>query len=258
MNRNFTRRKLITAGLATAAGATGLAAAAQYGRRYVLLPPDYRGVLGAGETLTYSAQRLLTSNQSLAREFPHSMISKVAIINGRAPKGDPQYQRWLSNGFDGWRLSIEGEVARPASFTLRDLRQMPQESHTILHACEQGWSFIAEWSGVRLSHLLELVQTRANARFLVMFPVPNPQEHTGIVRLFWDSIDMADALHPQTLIAYGMNGGDLPPDHGAPVRLRMSRQLGYKNVKFLQRIVVTDNIDQFGVRGGPGTWYGGI
>ena len=78
------------------------------------------------------------------------------------------------------------------------------------------------------------------------------------MRLFWDSIDMADALHPQTLIAYGMNGGDLPPDHGAPVRLRMSRQLGYKNVKFVSRIIVTDNIEQFGVRGGPGTWYGGI
>src|SRR2546423_9236067 len=203
MTTNFTRRKLITAGLATAAGATGLAAAAQYGRRYVLLPPDYRSVLGAGETLTYSAQRLLTSNRSLAREFPPSMISKVAIVNGRAPK-DEQYQRWLNNGFDGWQLSIEGEVARPASFTLRELRQMPQESHTILHACEQGWSFIAKWTGVRLSHLLDLLQTRPNARYCVMFPVPHPQEHTAIVPLFWDSIDMAEALHTQTLIAYGM------------------------------------------------------
>jgi DMSO/TMAO reductase YedYZ molybdopterin-dependent catalytic subunit len=185
------------------------------------------------------------------------MISKVAIVNGRAPK-DEQYQRWLTNSFDGWQLKIEGQVARPASFTLRDLRQMPQESHTILHACEQGWSFIAKWTGVRLSHLLDLAQTRPNARYCVLVPVPNPQERTGIVRLFWDSIDMADATHPQTLIAYGMNDGDLPPDHGAPVRLRMSRQLGYKNVKFLSRIIVTDNIAQFGVRGGPGTWYGGI
>ena len=257
MSIDFTRRKLITASLATAAGATGLGAAAHYGSRLLWLPPDYASVQGAGETLTYSVQRLLTSNRSLAREFPPSMISKIAIINGRAPKDDT-YQRWLTNGFDGWQLRIEGQVERPASFTLRELRQMPAESHTILHACEQGWSFIAQWTGVRLSHLLELVQTRPNARHLVMIPVPNPQERTGIVRLFWDSIDMADALHPQTLIAYGMNGGDLPPDHGAPVRLRMSRQLGYKNVKFLSRIIVTDNIDQFGVRGGPGTWYGGI
>ncbi len=203
-------------------------------------------------------QRLLTSSHSLAREFPRSQISKVAIVNGRAPMADPTYRQWLSNGFESWRLRIEGLVDRPASFTLAELKQMPPDSHTILHACEQGWSFIAEWTGVRLSRLLDLVKTRSDARYLVMFPTPNPQERTGIVRLFWDSIDMADAMHPQTLIAYGMNGGDLPPDHGAPVRLRMSRQLGYKNVKFVNRIVVTDNIDKFGVRGGPGTWYGGI
>jgi DMSO/TMAO reductase YedYZ molybdopterin-dependent catalytic subunit len=254
MSIDLTRRKIITAGVVTAAGAAGLGVAAQ---RYLRLPPDYASLQGAGETLTYSVQRLLTSSRSLAREFPPDMISKVAIVNGRAPK-DEQYQRWLTNSFDGWQLKIEGQVARPASFTLRDLRQMPQESHTILHACEQGWSFIAKWTGVRLSHLLDLAQTRPNARYCVLVPVPNPQERTGIVRLFWDSIDMADATHPQTLIAYGMNDGDLPPDHGAPVRLRMSRQLGYKNVKFLSRIIVTDNIAQFGVRGGPGTWYGGI
>src|SRR5207245_99024 len=116
----------------------------------------------------------------------------------------------------------------------------------------------AEWTGVRLSHLLSLVRPNGSAKYLVMFPIPNPQEHTGTVRLFWDSIDMADALHPQTLIAWGMNGGDLPPDHGAPVRLRMSRQLGYKNVKFVQRIVVAENLDKYGTRGGAGTWYGGI
>jgi DMSO/TMAO reductase YedYZ molybdopterin-dependent catalytic subunit len=253
MSTDLTRRNLITAGVAAAAGGSAL----YYGGRHLLLPPDYRSVLGAGETLSYSAQRLLTSNQSLAREFPRNQISKVAVVNGRAPT-DEVYRSWLTSGFNGWRLGIEGAVARTSSFTLNDLKQMPAESHTILHACEQGWSFIAEWRGVRLSHLLELVQTRPGARYLVMFPIPNPQEHTGIVRLFWDSIDMADALHPQTLIAYGMNGGDLPPDHGAPVRLRMSRQLGYKNVKFLSRIVVTDNIEQFGTRGGPGTWYGGI
>ena len=254
MSIEFTRRKLITAGIGTVAG---VGAAGYLGIRNLRLPPDFRSIQGVGETLTYSAQRLLTSNRLLAREFPPGMISKIAIVNGRQPK-DETYRRWLNNGFEGWQLRIEGQVARPASFTMRELRQMPADSHTILHACEQGWSFIAKWTGVRLSHLLDLVQTRPNARYLVMVPIPNPQEHTGIVRQFWDSIDMADALHPQTLIAYGMNDADLPPDHGAPARLRMSRQLGYKNVKFLSRIIVTDNIEKFGVRGGPGTWYGGI
>jgi DMSO/TMAO reductase YedYZ molybdopterin-dependent catalytic subunit len=247
MSSILTRRNLVTAGLATAAGL----GAARLGR----LTPDYSSILGLGESLTYSAQRLLVSGQPPAREFSRSQISKVHPTNGPAPK-DETYREWLANGFNGWRLTVEGLVARPTSFSLDDLKRMPAESHIILHACEQGWSFIAEWTGVRLSSLLALVGTRSEARYALFIPIPNPQEHTGIVRLFWDSIDMSDALHPQTLIAYGMNGGDLPADHGAPVRLRTSRQLGYKNVKYLSRIIVTDSMDK--VRGGPGTWYGGI
>ncbi len=113
---------------------------------------------------------------------------------------------------------------------------------------------------MKLSTVLEMVGASPSARFVMFVPIPNPQEHTGIVRLFWDSIDMAEALHPQTQLAYGMNGGDLPPDHGAPVRLRLTRQLGYKNIKYLSRIVVTDSMDRFGTRAGARfpTWYAGI
>jgi DMSO/TMAO reductase YedYZ molybdopterin-dependent catalytic subunit len=104
--------------------------------------------------------------------------------------------------------------------------------------------------------VLDLVKTRPEARYVVFMPFPNPRQTTGEVRVQWDSIDMADALHPQTLLAYGMNGEVLPADFGAPLRLRMSRQLGYKNTKYLSRIILTDDMGLY--RKGDGTWYGGI
>jgi DMSO/TMAO reductase YedYZ molybdopterin-dependent catalytic subunit len=251
MSQLITRRGLVAAGLTGAAALAGGGAAVRYG----LIPPDYGTRYGAGETLTYAAQRLLTSGHSMAREFAREQISAVAPINGPAPIS-ADYRRLLAGGFRDWRLQVEGLVAKPASFSLDALKAMPAESRVLLHACEQGWSYIAEWTGVRLSHVLDIVQPRAEARWIAFLPFPNPQQTTGIVRVEWETIDMADALHPQTMLAYGMNGEALLTDHGAPVRLRMGRQLGYKNTKFLSRIVVTDKMDFY--RKGRGTWYGGI
>jgi DMSO/TMAO reductase YedYZ molybdopterin-dependent catalytic subunit len=251
----LTRRTLVTAGLKTAAGASGLGAAVFFAGRNRLIPPDYAGILGVGETLTYASQRLLTSGQPLAREFKRSEISKVAPVNGPAPT-DETYQALLADGFKDWRLQVEGLIARPTAFSLEELKRLPAESHIILHACEEGWSYIAEWTGVRLSHVLDLVGTRPEARYVAFIPFANTNQNTGVVRALWDSIDMADALHPQTLLAYGMNGAALPADHGAPVRLRLGRQLGYKNTKYLSQIIVTDRMDFY--RKGRGPWYGGI
>lgn len=251
MSLHLSRRTLITAGVTTAVGATGLGAAIRYG----LIPPDYGTRFGIGESLTYASQRLLTSGYSMAREFDRKQISPIPTVNGPAPT-DAAYRQLFTDGFKDWRLQVEGLVARPTAFSLEALMRLPAQSHTLLHACEQGWSYIAEWTGVRLSHVLDIVQPRPQARWLVFMPFPNPQQTTGIVRVQWDSIDMADALHPQTLLAYGMNGGTLPADHGAPLRLRMGRELGYKNTKFLSRIIVTDRMDLY--RKGAGTWYGGI
>jgi DMSO/TMAO reductase YedYZ molybdopterin-dependent catalytic subunit len=253
VSRLLTRRALVTAGM-TAAGASGVAAAGYFADRYGLIPPDHDGVLGIGETLTYASQRLLTSRYSLMREFKHSDISKSAPVNGPAPK-DEAYQGLLADGFKRWGLKVEGLVARPASFSLAELKGLPAESHILLHACEEGWSFIAEWIGVRLSHVLDAVETRPEARYVAFIPFANPSQ-SGVVRTLWDTIDMADALHPQTLLAYGMNGEPLPADHGAPVRLRLGRHLGYKNTKYLSQIIVTDRRDYY--RKGRGTWYGGI
>jgi hypothetical protein len=191
MSRLITRRTLVTAGLTAAAGASGLGAAIHYG----LIPPDYGGITGIGETLTYSAQRLLTSGYSLAREFKRSDISKIPIVNGPAPV-DETFRALAADGFKDWRLKIEGLIANPTSFSLEELRRLPAESHIVLHACEQGWSYIAEWTGVRLSAVLDLVKTRPGARYAVFMPFPNPRQTTGEERVQWDSIDMARCPSP--------------------------------------------------------------
>ncbi len=253
MSNMFSRRKLITTGLAAAAGASGLAVAARLGDRYRLIPPDYGGIFGVGETLTYASQRLLMSHHSLAREFSRSEISKVAPVNGLPPANDA-YQRLLRGKFKEWRLVVDGLVARPSSFSLAELKRFPSRSQITHQACEEGWSFIAEWTGVPLSYVLNLVGVRPQAKYVVFFAFKD----------FWDSLDMPDAWHPQTLLAYGMNGQELSTGHGAPVRLRVARQLGYKSVKYLSGITVTDTVKNIGKGLGSiqpecgYSWYAGI
>lgn len=253
MSHIFSRRKLIRTGLAAAAGASTLGVAAVLAERYGLVPPDHGGVYGVGETLTYAAQRLLMSHHSLAREFNRSQISKAFPINGGPPENE-NYQRQLAGGFHDWRLIVDGLVARPSSLSLADLKSYPSRSQITHHACEEGWSFIAEWTGVPLSYVLNLVGVRPEAKYIVFFPFDDS----------WDSLDMPDAWHPQTLLAYGMNGQELPTAHGAPVRLRVARQLGYKSIKYLSRITVTETVKNIGEGLGSMSpeigysWYAGI
>lgn len=253
MSKIVTRRRLVTTGLAAVAGAAGLRAAAVLAGRYSLVPPDHGGIYGAGETLTYAAQRLLMAHHSMAREFPRSRISKVIPVNGEPPRTE-SYQRLRAGGFRDWRLMVDGLVARPASFSLGDLHGYPARTQITHQACEEGWSFIAEWTGVPVSYLLSLVGASPRARYVVFFAFDAS----------WDSLDMPDAWHPQTLLAYAMNGAELPAPHGAPVRLRVARQLGYKSVKYLSRMTVTDSLKNIGDGRGsisPGlgySWYAGI
>ena len=145
----------------------------------------------------------------------------MAPINGPAPS-TLDYRQLLARRFSDWRLEVDGLVARPSSFSLADLHGFPVSRQITHQACEEGWSFIAEWIGVPLSHVLNLVGVSPRARYVVFFAFDD----------LWESIDMGDAWHPQTLLAYGMNGGALPAPHGAPVRLRVPRQLGYKSLKY--------------------------
>jgi DMSO/TMAO reductase YedYZ molybdopterin-dependent catalytic subunit len=253
MHRLITRRKLITTGLTAAAGASGWIAASRLANRYGLIPPDNNGIFGIGETLTYAAQRILMSRHSLAREFNRSEISKIAPVNGDVPENDT-YQRLRRRAFKDWRLTVDGLVARPASFSLAELKQFPARTQITHQACEEGWSFIAEWTGVPLSYVLSLAGVSTRARYVVFFPFDES----------WDSLDMADAWHAQTLLAYAMNGQELPAPHGAPIRLRVARQLGYKSVKYLSRITVTDTLKNIGAGLGSYSpeigysWYAGI
>lgn len=243
---NLSRRKLLTTGLTATAGVSGLALAARLADRYGLIPPDHGGLYGPGASLTYASQRLLTRH-SLAREFSRSQISKPPFANETAPP-TAEFKSLQAGGFAGWRLVVDGLVARPAAFSLDQLRSYPVRSQITHLACEEGWSFIAEWAGVPLSHVLNLAGILPQARYVV---------YSSIQKYWSDSVDMADALHPQTLLTYAMNGADLPVAHGGPLRLRVPRQLGYKSVKFITRLTVTDSLKGFAA-GGEYSWYAGM
>jgi DMSO/TMAO reductase YedYZ molybdopterin-dependent catalytic subunit/thiosulfate reductase cytochrome b subunit len=253
LSTGLSRRALIKTGLGALAGVGAFGATVRLADRCGLIPANHRGIYGLSETLTYAGQRLLTKLPSMAREFDRSQISRVIPVNGKAPKTEP-YQGLLGGGFADWRLRIEGMVARSSSLSLAELKGFPSRSHITHQACEEGWSFIAEWTGVPLALVLEHVGIHPEARYVFFFTFDD----------WWDSIDMDDALHPQTLLAYGMNGPELPLDHGAPLRLKLARQLGYKSLKYLSRILVTDSAT--GVRDGLGSgspaagysWYAGI
>ena len=257
--KQLSRRKLITTGLAAVAGVSGLAAADRIARRYGLIPPDSGGIFGPGETLTYAAQRLLTRH-SMAREFPRSMISKRPFGNEIAPPSDA-FRKLQAGGFADWRLSVDGMVDHPLSLSLADLRSLPTRSQITEVVCEEGWSYIAEWIGTPLVNVLNEAGVLPQARYIVYFSMEPPAWDSA--HPLGDSIDMADALHPQTFLTWGMNDGDLPVPFGGPLRLRVPRQLGYKSVKFLARMTATDSLKGFskGLGSGEGTgyaWYAGI
>jgi DMSO/TMAO reductase YedYZ molybdopterin-dependent catalytic subunit len=249
-----TSRRTFLTGLASAGGLLAAGCSEP-------LPPSYGNVLRMGDVLTYKAQRLLLPTHTLAKEFTHRDISSIPAIGTTNPadarqgafnaERGPIYDRLMSGGFADWRLPIEGRVARPGSYSLADLKRFPSRTQITKHTCEEGWSAIAEWTGVPLRRVLEAAGILSSARFVKFYAY----DETA------DSIDMLDALHPQTILAYGMNGRDLPIPHGAPLRVRVETQLGYKSVKFLQRIVVADEFDDFGKIGliqNGWSWYAGI
>lgn len=254
MSRNITRRRFIKAVAGVTTAAVGVGGAAMLVRHFDLVPPDHDGILGIGNSLTYAGQRLLLHRQPLAREFSRDMISKkFPAINTILPE-DEEYRRDMENGFRQYKLAIDGMVSKPMEFSLDDLRRFPSRTQVTEHICEQGWSAIAEWTGVPLASVLEAAGIQPNARFAFF----------NCVDGWWDSLDMADILHPQTLLTYGMNGQALPVPHGAPVRLRVERQIGYKNLKYVSTITITDTPAEWGDgKGSQGaehgySWYAGI
>lgn len=236
----ITRRKAIITGL-TSIGGLLLAGCSKP------LPPTYGNILRMGDNLTYVAHRALLPGQSLAKEYNYSDISSFPATGTTNPaSSNEDYARLQKNAFADWTLSIEGSVSRPGSYSLADLQKFPSHTHITRHTCEEGWTAIAQWTGVPVSAILQSVGILPSARFI------NFYAYDGYI----DSIDLLDAFHPQTILAYGMNGRNLPVPHGAPVRLRVENQIGYKSMKYLQRIVVTDEFVDTGDSGWA--WYTGI
>jgi DMSO/TMAO reductase YedYZ molybdopterin-dependent catalytic subunit len=190
----------------------------------------------------------------LAREFSRNQISKRPLPNEVGPFSD-EFKRHQAEGFANWRLVVDGLVEKPTTFSIPHLKSYPSRTQITELVCEEGWSYIAEWNGVPLSYILELIGAHPQAKYVVYYSI-EPD--------WWESLDIADAMHPQTFITYGMNGDDLPVGNGGPLRVRLPRQLGYKSVKFITRLTVTDDLKKFGKGLGSASpeggyaWYAGI
>jgi len=224
--------------------------------------PWVRRVLAWEETLTRVAQRALLSPKALAREYSEADLSKDFKANGSINPQDPDYRALAANDFADWRLAVGGLVGAPLSLSLADLRAMPSRTQITRHDCVEGWSCIGKWKGVPLSAVLERAKMKPDARYIVFYCADTLGRSTG--DKYYESIGLEDAFHPQTILAYEMNDQVLTIPHGAPLRVRIERQLGYKMAKYIMRIEAVDSLD--GIHGGRGgfwedrgyAWYAGI
>ncbi|KQP04422.1 molybdopterin-binding protein [Pseudorhodoferax sp. Leaf265] len=255
---HFSRRRLLM-GLASAAGALALA-----GCDGLAQNAQVDGVLRQTEKLTLRGQRLLLGRHALAQEFSEADLSPVFRANGTQMPESDAYAQLLERGFEDWHLQVDGLVERPQRLSLAQLRGFASRTQITRHDCVEGWSAIGKWQGVPLGLVLDAAGVRPGARYVVFHCADELERTLDGSGRYYESIDLIDAYHPQTLLAYAMNGKDLPVAHGAPLRLRVERQLGYKQAKYLMRIEVVDAYS--GLWGGKGgfwedrgyEWYAGI
>ena len=257
--RRFVSRRTHLTGAGLAAG--GLVAS---NWRTLLDSESYGGILRAGDSFNMFAQRLALHNRPLAKVYRPDQISAYHPSNGGIGAAwidaeNPVYDRLVVGKFQDWRLDVKGLVERPLRLSLPQLRSLPSQSQITMHSCDFGWSAIAEWTGVQLSQILSLTGVRPEARYVVFRCLD-----TIGGKHVWGSLDLLDAVHPQTILAYAMNGAPLPVGHGAPLRLRIELQIGYKNLKHLSSIELVDSLDKIGAgRGGifeesGYAWYAGL
>ncbi|QAY78322.1 molybdopterin-dependent oxidoreductase [Sphingosinicella sp. BN140058] len=220
----------------------------------------FRDVLRSAEGMTMRAQRLVTDRHALAREFTASDMSPVFRSNGTSMPASEAYRAHAASGFTDWRITVTGLVRRPLSLSVAALRAMPIRTQITRHDCVEGWSAIGKWHGTMLKTVLDAAGLRDLARFLVFHCADTIGDAP-----YYESIDLIDAFHPQTILAWGMNGQLLPIANGAPVRLRVERQLGYKHAKYVTGIEAVASLAA--IHGGKGgfwedrgdyEWYAGI
>lgn len=245
-------------------GSAGLGGLLLSGCDRLTYAPSVQHVIGSAQGLTMGAQRLLLGGQPLAREYTAKDLSPDFKANGSTMPDDDAYQTLMDGGFADYRLKIDGLVQAPAQFSLADLRAMPSRTQITRHDCVEGWSAIGGWTGVPLHQVLMKVGVLPQARFVIFHCADDLDGSLDGSGQYYESIDLFDAFHPQTLLAYAMNGAPLTVPHGAPLRLRVERQLGYKQAKYVMRIELADRFDH--LKGGKGgywedrgyQWYGGI
>jgi len=219
-------------------------------------------VLRTAESLSNTVHRAL-GRRAMAQEFTPADIAPTFRANGTTQPSGDTYAALARNGFADWRLTVDGLVARPLTFTLAELRGLPSRTQITRHDCVEGWSCIGQWTGVRLSHLLGMAQPQPQARFVVFHCLDRMDEDEAKT-LYYESVDLDDAFHEQTILAWDLNGKPVPVENGAPLRARIERQLGYKQPKYLHRVeLVSDFAHLGGGRGGYWedqgyNWYGGI
>jgi DMSO/TMAO reductase YedYZ molybdopterin-dependent catalytic subunit len=219
-------------------------------------------VLAAGERLSEAAQTLVTGRKAMAQEFAEADLSPAFRSNGTAKPDSEAYEALAAKGFADYQLEVGGLVASPRSFSLEELRGLESRTQITRHDCVEGWSAIGKWKGAKLSAVLDAVKAKPEARYVVFY-CADPMADDG-TDLYYESIDMDDAWHPQTILAYELNGEALPIKNGAPVRLRVERQLGYKHAKYVMKIELVESFAH--IAGGNGgywedqgyQWYAGI
>ena len=250
----ITRRGLIGS---LGVGAAGLLLS---GCDRIAATPKVQEVLGLGEGLTMRAQRLVTDRTALAREYRPSDMSPVFRTNGNTMPASDAYQAHAMNGFADWRLAVDGLVRRPQALSLAQIRAMPARTQITRHDCVEGWSAIGKWHGLPLKLALDAAGVLPSTRYVVFHCADDFDGDP-----YYESIDLVDAYHPQTILAWGMNDQPLGVGHGAPLRLRLERQLGYKQAKYVMRVEAVDSLGRIG--GGKGgywedaanyQWYAGI
>ncbi len=248
--RRFITRALGAAGAVVLAGCDRLSNTEWFTR-----------TLGKADALSYAAAHTI-GRKAMAQEFSSSDLSPTFRSNGTAEPDSPEYRALAQRAFADYRLVVDGLVEKPAQFSLADLRLLPSRTQITRHDCVEGWSAIGKWQGTRLSSVLGAVKPTAAARYVV-FHCADPMESDGR-DLYYESVDLNDAYHEQTILAYALNDAPLPIANGAPIRLRVERQLGYKHAKYVMRIELVDSFAGF--RGGRGgywedqgyQWYAGI
>jgi len=222
-------------------------------------------VKGNVERLNHVVHTALTGRASMAQEFTQADVAAHFKANGTLVPADADYQALLRGQFADWKLQVDGLVEKPAAFTLAELRAMPSRTQITRHDCVEGWSTIGKWKGVPLSHVLAQVRPLPNAKYVVFRCADSMESPSaGHDSKYYESVDMDDAYHVQTVLAYELNDQPLPVNNGAPLRVRIERQLGYKHAKYLMRLELVERFDQ--IRGGAGgywedngyQWYAGI